>query len=309
MKIAVIGIGGVGGYFGGKAARRYVGQKGFEVTFIARGEHLKQIREKGLRQITDEASFTVAPDRATDDPSACGVFDLVLFCVKTYDLEESARLLKGNVDQRTIAISLLNGVDNGERLKTALPDAEVLNGCVYIGAQLVRPGVVRQAGGSCKLYFGPENGGSHNGLAIEGLLQDASIKAEYRTDIKTVVWEKYLFVSPLASATTYFGKPFGAFLEKGKDRTFLERLLNEAESAAREQEVILPGDIHERSLEKIKLFPYEAKSSMQMDFEKGKRTEIETFTGYIVRFARSRGIAAPLHEMVYEELIKRLNVA
>jgi len=306
MKIAIVGIGGVGGYFGGKLARRYAGQRDFEVIFIARGEHLREIRGKGLQQITEEGTFTAIPDKATDDPTGCGLFDLVLFCVKTYDLEESANLLKRNIDERTVVISLLNGVDNGERLKAVLPRADVLNGCVYIGAQIVRPGVVRQAGGACKLFFGPENGGSRDYRLIEHLLKDAGIKAEYREDIKAIVWEKYLFVSPLASATTYLGKTFGEFRENGESRKLLEGLLTEVEHVARGQGVRLSENIHESSLEKIALFPYDAKSSMQMDFEKGKKTELETFTGYIVRSARSHDIAAPLHEEVYNALVKRL---
>lgn len=306
MNIAVVGIGGVGGYYGGKLARRYAGQRDFQVTFIARGEHLREIRERGLQQITEEGTFTAVPDRATDDAARCGVFDLILFCVKTYDLEESARLLNENIDERTLAISLLNGVDNAERLRVVLPQADVLNGCVYIGAQMVHPGVVRQAGGSCKLFFGPENGGNHDYRMIERLLRDAGIKAEYREDIKTVVWEKYLFVSPLASATTYLNMTMGEFVEHGESRRLLEGLLDEVELIARAQHVSLPEDIHKISLEKISLFPYEAKSSMQMDFEKGNRTEVETFTGYIVRFAKNHGISTPFHEEVYNYLLKRL---
>jgi 2-dehydropantoate 2-reductase len=306
MNIAVVGIGGVGGYYGGKLARRYAGQNDFQVTFFARGEHLEEIRRNGLQQITEEGTFIAKPNQAKDDPSGCGVFDLVLFCVKTYDLEESASMLKKNIDERTFVMSLLNGVDNAERLKAVLPKADVLNGCVYIGAQIVRPGVVRQAGGSCKLFFGPENGGQGDDRMIERLLGDAGIKAEYCDDIKAIVWEKYLFVSPLASATTYLKKTFGEFMEGGENRNLLEGLLREVELVARAQGVNLPENIHKSSLEKISLFPYDTKSSMQMDFEKGKKTEVDTFTGYIVRFAKSHRIPTPLHEVVYNSLLKRL---
>lgn len=306
MRIAIIGIGGVGGYYGGKLARHYANQDGIDVIFIAKGGHLKEIQKNGLRQITEEGTFTAIPTKATDKPAELGVFDLVLFCVKGYDLESVAEILKNNVNDRSIVISLLNGVDNAERLKRVLADAIVLNGCVYIGAHIVKPGVVRQAGGSCRLFFGPENRELADYRGIENLLRSANIKAEYREDIKNVVWEKYLFVSPLASATTFLGKTFGELMDDLESKELLEGLIKEVEIISRAQGVELPGDIIQKSLDKISLFPYGTKSSMQMDFEKGKNTEIDTFTGYVVSNGKECGIKAPLHEMVYDALLKKL---
>jgi len=215
-------------------------------------------------------------------------------------------MLKDNIDEQTVVISLLNGVDNAERLKAVLPKARVLNGCVYIGAHLVAPGVARQVGGPCKLFFGSEEGKHDSYRMIERVLKDAGIRAEYREDIKTVVWEKYLFISPVASATTYLGRTFGELMNDGEARDLLEGLLSEVELVARVQDVKLPGDIRKISLGKIASFPPGTKSSMQLDFERGGKTEVDTLTGYVVKFARSRGIAVPLHERVYEDLLKRL---
>ncbi|MFH1489136.1 MAG: 2-dehydropantoate 2-reductase N-terminal domain-containing protein, partial [Pseudomonadota bacterium] len=116
MRIAVVGIGGVGGYFGGLLARYYGGREETGVVFIARGEHLRKIQEKGLELITRKVTFSAVPERATDRPKGCGIFDLVLFCVKSYDLDEAAHMIRGNVTKETVLISLLNGVDNAERL-------------------------------------------------------------------------------------------------------------------------------------------------------------------------------------------------
>jgi len=306
MKIAVVGIGGVGGYFGGNLARHYTGKGEVEIVFVARGKHLEEITKNGLELITQKGSFKAMPDRATDNPADQGAFDLVLFCVKAYDLEESARLLRYNVDEKSVVITLLNGVDNRGRLKDIFPRAEVLDGGVYISGRIICPGVVQQLGGACKLFFGAEDGATEKYLHTERLLRDAGIDAEFRTDIQTVVWDKYLFISPVASATAYLGKNFGEILEDGTSRGILESLVKEVERVGRAMGVPVPEDAPKVVLDKVASFPYETQSSMQVDFEKGGRTELETFTGFIVRSAGRRGIAVPHHDEIYRILLERM---
>lgn len=304
MRIAVIGIGGVGGYFGGKLARHYAAGRDIEIIFVARGEHLRQIQKNGLQQITEEGNFAAVPDRATDQPETCGHFDLVLFCVKGYGLESSAAQIKNNVDRTSTVITLLNGVDNVRPLKAVLPEARVLNGCVYIGAHIVKPGVVRQAGGTCQLLFGPEDGNIEGLSAIESVLKKAAIKASLTADIRTVVWEKYLFVSPLASATAYLKQPIGAFVEKSEKRDLLEGLMREIAEIGIAQGVGISEEMVQAALKKNALFPYDTKTSLQMDFESGRKIEIDIFTGYIVKKGKELGIPTPLHAKVYAKLIK-----
>lgn len=304
MRIAVIGIGGVGGYFGGKLARHYAAERDVEIIFIARGEHLKQIQQNGLRQLTEEGDFTAIPAMASDRPETCGRFDLVLFCVKGYGLESSAAQIQNNVDRNSTVITLLNGVDNVRPLKTLLPDARVLNGCVYIGAHIVKPGVVRQAGGTCQLLFGPEDGNLAGLPAIESILKRAAIKATLTPEIRTVVWEKYLFVSPLASATAYLKQPIGAFVEKSEKRDLLEGLMQEVAAVGTAQGINISEAMIQAALKKNELFPYETKTSLQMDYESGRRIEIDIFTGYIVKKGKELGIPTPLHDKVYAELMQ-----
>ena len=302
MKIAVVGIGGIGGYYGGMLARYYGDQGDTEVVFMARGDHLKEIQSKGLRLVTAQEAFTVMPHTATDNPKEFGLFDLVLFCVKAYDLDESAALLKDNVSDHTVVITLLNGVDNAARLKAVFPEAQVLNGCVYLSAFIVEPGMVRQAGGSCKLFFGKENGEHNDYLNIENILKQAGIDATYSNDITTIVWEKYLFISPLASATSYHGKTLGELLKNSESKKLLAGLMREVELVARHQDVPLPKDICNMSLERVSSFPEDTKTSLQLDFERGKKTELDTFTGYILKYAETHGISTPLHKKVYDSL-------
>jgi len=303
MNIAVVGIGGVGGYYGGKLARYYASDPDVEVIFIARGEHLGQIRKNGLRQITKDGQFTVFPTQATDKPDNSSRFDLVLFCVKGYDLESGAALIKNNVGPFSIVITLLNGVDNVRPLTAILPAARVLNGCVYIGAHIVEPGVVRQAGGSCQLLFGPEDGNIKGLNPVESLLRRASIDAVLKKDIQPAVWEKYLFVSPLASATTYLDQPFGAFVTNPESRKFLKGLMKEVAAVGNARGIAVSDEMIQAALDKIPLFPDETKTSMQMDFENSRKIEIDIFTGYIVSKGKELGIQTPLHDKVYWKLI------
>ncbi|MBU1056073.1 MAG: 2-dehydropantoate 2-reductase [Proteobacteria bacterium] len=301
MNIAIMGIGGVGGYFGGKLAKYCENKKDMKTVFIARGKHLEEILKNGLKVIADESTFVARPYKASSDPESCGLFDLIIFCVKSYDLEESAKLFKNCVNKNTVAITILNGVNNSQRLKAVLPDTRILDGCVYIGASIEKAGVVRQSGGSCQFYFGDEST-SKEYLEIEQLLIDAGIKAEYRKDIKKVIWEKYMFVSPLASATSYCKKTFGEIMEDEQSKSILIGLLKEVENVSKYQKIFLPDDICKKSIDKVSLFPYETKSSLQMDFERKKKTELDIFTGYIINCAKEYGLSVPYHEKVYKVL-------
>lgn len=303
IRIAVAGIGGVGGYFGGKLAANYALRDEVQVVFIARGEHLKEIQENGLQQITREGTETVYPDIALEDPKDAGRFDVVLVCVKRYSLSNVAKAIQKNVDEKSVVISLLNGVDNGIALSESLPGARILNGCVYIGAFLERPGVVRQVGGSCQLFFGPEDGDMTGLKPVETILKNADIEAELTKDIQKVVWEKYLFVSPLASATAYLNEPMGAFVEKSEKRDFLKGLVQEVAAIGRASGVAISEEMIETALDKTALFPYETKTSMQLDFERQRQTELELFTGYVVRRGKELGINTPLHIKVYAALV------
>jgi len=306
MRIAVVGIGGVGGYYGGKLALAYAGSRKHEIVFIARGEHLEAIRRNGLRLITPDGEYTAVPNVATDNPEEAGILDLVLFCVKSYGLEDAARSLAGSVSKGSVILPLLNGVDITERLKALLPDCDVLNGCVYIGASIEAPGVVQHKGGSGQLIFGPDRSDDVEKFRyIEGLLKEAGIPAELATDAVLPVWTKYIFIDPLASLTARLGKTFGAILENEGERELLAGLMREVESVARAKGVNFPADIVNLTIQKAAGFPYATRTSFQLDYEKGRQTEIDIFAGYIVKAGKESGIATPLHERIYRELIGR----
>lgn len=306
MRIAVVGIGGIGGYYGGKLALAYAGSGKNEIIFIARGEHLAAIRKNGLRLITPDGEYHAVPTLATDNPKEAGLLDLVLFCVKSYGLEDAARMIAGSVRKGSVILPLLNGVDITERLKALLPDCAVLNGCVYIGASIEGPGVVQHKGGTGQLLFGPDrNEDVEIFRDIETLLKGAAIPAELVKDAAVPLWTKYIFIDPLAVLTARLGKTFGAILENEGDREMLAGLMKEVERIARARGVNFPGDIVNLTLQKAAGFPYATKTSFQLDYEKGRQTEIDIFAGFIIKAGKELDIATPLHDRIYRELLKK----
>jgi 2-dehydropantoate 2-reductase len=306
MRAAVIGIGGIGGYYGGKLAVKYAGSADHQIIFIARGEHLKAIQRQGLRLTTVEGDLAAVPALATDHPHSAGLFDLVLFCVKSYGLEGAARQIRDNLHDESVVIPLLNGVDIAERLKAILPKGRILSGCVYISARIESPGAVRQVGGSCQLIFGPDQAAEvETYRPIEAFLREAGIKAELVDRIALPLWTKYIFIDPLAGLTSMLGKPFGAIMDNQTDRSMLEGLMQEVELVARAQGVPFPEDIVEATAAKVASFPPSTKTSMLLDFEKGQPAELDVFMGYMVAAGKKLGIPLPLHEKVYMELLKK----
>ncbi|HET58208.1 MAG TPA: 2-dehydropantoate 2-reductase [Deltaproteobacteria bacterium] len=306
MKALIVGIGGVGGYFGGKLAKAYGFSPDHSVVFVARGEHLRKIREEGLAVSTkDEGNWIARPDLVTDRPADAGQVDIVLFSVKGYDLEQSAELVKPCIHEGTAVISLLNGIDNAERLSAVIDRGHILNGCVYISAYLAAPGSVTQVGGPCTLFFGPETGPVEPYRPVEQFLKDGGVKATLTDDIASALWSKYIFVGPLGGVTSLSGKSLGGVIESEELRSMLAGMMEEVKAVASARDIVLPEDIVKNSIDMASNFPYETKTSIQLDFEKGNRTELDTFVGFLVKAARDLSIDAPLHERVYRELAAR----
>lgn len=305
MKIVFVGLGGVGGYYGGKAARAFEGGEEHQVMFLARGDHLRAITDKGLKVLAQDEEFLARPFLATDDPSEIGPADLVVFAVKGYDLQAAARTAAPLVGPETAVLPLLNGVNSPDILAGTLPRCRMLNGCVYISARIEGPGVVRQTGGSRKLFLGAVSGGREEFLPVEEMLRKAGIDAALVEDVNEAVWTKFIFMAPFAGVTSLFGRTFGEVLAGQDSLPVLEGMMREIQALAALKGVSLPADIVEISLAKGVAFPPDTKSSMQLDCEKGRRTEIETFLGFVVREGDRLGCDVHLTRGVYDALRMR----
>jgi len=304
LRIGIIGIGGVGGYFGGKLAIEYEGSDQHEIIFIARGEHLKAIQEKGLQLLTQEGDYVARPALATDNPAEAGIFDLVFFCTKSYSLESSAQQFSSCIDKNTVVIPLLNGVNSAERLRAVLLQTNVLSGSVYIITHIEKPGVIHQEDGACILTFGTDDESAKKYQYILDILLQAKINAILTDKISEVLWTKYLLMCPLASLMSATNKTYGAVWADSSLRKKATDMMLEVAAVAKARHVFLPDNAVDKSMEMVAGFGHNSKTSMQLDREKGRQTEIDALTAYLCKEGRESGVPTPLHDEVYAQLIK-----
>lgn len=302
FRIVVSGVGGVGGYYGARLSSFYEKSDNIEVSFLARGEHVSEIRRNGLTLLVGDTVTKGNPKHVADDPKDLGVPDLILFCCKAYDLEGLAYKWLRNVSEDTLLLPLLNGVDNADRLQVALPQARSLNGCAYLFSKLVSPGIVRTMGTPTLLEFGHSSIPDDDLIAIQKIFNQAGIGAETHRDMVSRVWKKFSFVSPLACVTSAFDYTVGRLLEDPNAFSLLRSLMVELLTVAEAHGVHLSGDCVETNLSKVAKLPSGATTSMHEDFKAGKRTEIEALVGYVVRSASGAGLDVPSYARMFDQL-------
>jgi len=305
-KIAVLGIGGVGGYFGGKLAAYYLDSDKIEVSFIARGVNEKTIKSNGLKLITSSGEQVVHPSIVTSRPQQLGLVDLIVCCVKSYDLDAAIKLFKSCINENTVILPLLNGVEAPERIKKIFPQTEVWDGCVYTISRLVAPGVVKETGNISQLYFGSAQGTKEKLKFVESIFSSAGINVHLSDNIIQNVWEKYLFISTIATLTSYLDLRIGDILSNKQNKELLLNLLTELKNIADAKNVIFSENIIQRILDKMSSLPYETTSSMHDDFQKGNKTEIDSLTAYVIKLGGELNIPTPYYEKMFLSLKEKL---
>lgn len=301
VKIVIVGIGGVGGYFGGMLAKKYENSSKIEICFVARGEHLNKIKANGLKVIHGREEFSARPSIATNNTNEIGIADYILICTKSYDLDSTLQQLKPCVGENTILLPLLNGVESVERIQNRFPGATVPEGCVYIVSQLKEAGVIENSGINQLLYFGPDTAGTQNLLMLEKILKEAGIEATLSGKITSIVWEKFIFISAIATATSYLDCSVGKLLETNEET--LVQLIEEVKSVALAKGVSFNPEITARIVNYNKQLQFETTSSMHRDYQNRKpNTEVETLTGYVVREGRRLMVPTPLFSKAYNHL-------
>ena len=312
-RIGVIGVGGVGGYFGGKLCRIMASDQSTHIFFIARGAHLDEIRETGLMVNTvAEGEFicrpTLATDRATDLPA----LDLCLLCVKAFDLTQILKEINQVITEETLIVPLLNDVDIYERTRAAISQGFVIPACVYIGAHIERPGKVVQTGGDCKILFGKDpRHQDHVPYDVLRLFERSGIRHEWVDDPFPAIWEKFVFIASFGLVTARFDRTIGQVIESQELSDYVLGIMREIDRLAEGKGVQLPPTMVEDSFRRARGFPYGAKTSLQRDFEQaGQADERDLFGGTILRLGQSLGIEVPFTRKVYEELqnLKRVGL-
>lgn len=309
MRTAVMGTGGVGGYFGGMLAKA-----GHDVTFIARGPHLAAIRDNGLRVETVHGDFTVGPDTvgrglptdaplATEDPSDVGPVDLVLFCVKTYHTDEAGHAIAPLVGDDTLILSLQNGVDNEEKLAEMYGQAHVLGGVCYISSAITAPGVITQVSGPRRVVFGELDGSiTRRAERIHQAFVDAGIDTTLSEDVQKALWTKFLFICALSGVASVARAPVGDLVAIPETRQLLRDTMAEVEGVARARGVDLDAGIVDRMMETAEGFAPGTKPSMLVDVEHGNRVEIDALNGTVARLGAELGVPTPANRFIYAAL-------
>jgi 2-dehydropantoate 2-reductase len=289
MKIAMMGSGGVGGYFGGRLAA-----KGYDVTFIARGAHLAAMRADGLKIESGLAPLTLKPVRATDDPATIGPVDFVLLSVKLWDTVSAAQAIKKLIGPDTAVISFQNGVDAEPMLVELLGARHVMGGIAQIGAKIARPGVIAHTGTLQRLVFGELDG--TRSTRAEALLEaciSSGITAEISTDIVKTIWTKFVFLVGMSSITSLTRLPIGPIRQDHDARALLLNVMREVVLVGRKQGIALEADFAEQQLKSAEALPATMTSSMQVDLERGNRLELPWLAGAVAKFGRELGIETP----------------
>jgi 2-dehydropantoate 2-reductase len=294
MRIAVVGAGGVGGYFGGRLA-----QAGHDLHFIARGPHLAALQREGLRVRSVKGDFT-ADVRATDDPAEIGPCDAVLFCVKSYDTEEAAARLEPLLGEDTSVVSLQNGIDNEEKIAALVGPSRVVGGAAFIFSSIVEPGVIAHTGGPARILFG-ELKGSRT-VRVEKLLaacREAGIDADIPPDIRVVLWTKFAFICAVAGMTTAVRLPLGDVRECRESWSMFQQIVTEVVTLARAEGVPLGDDVVAQQVGFAAGLPRDSYSSLHHDLVTGRRMELEALHGTVVRRAARGGVPAPASDAIY----------
>ncbi len=290
MRVAVVGLGGVGGYIASMLAKSGVCVVGF-----ARGEHLKKIQNDSLKIVEDKETWHIDIDARVLD-EADGYFNVVLFCVKSYDLTTSYKQISSHIDKDSILVSFSNGVSNGDILRE-LSDSVVLDGCVYILSHIQEAGVIRKKGKVFAAVFGGDKKATDTLLSI---FEKANLRTKTPDDIKTAIWKKYIFISAFATLTSYYDKSMGYIYEHYKDEA--KKLLCEIADIAHAKGIDIYDEV-EKSLSVVSKVPYDSSTSMHLDFQNNKKTELETLSGYIVKEGKRLGVKTPAMKKMYDKLL------
>jgi 2-dehydropantoate 2-reductase len=299
VRLGVFGAGGAGGYLGARLA-----EAGHDVTFIARGEHLAAIREKGFR-LESIAGDVHVRTAATDDPAEIGQVDAVVVATKTWQLPAAAVGMRPMVGPQTAVVPVLNGVEAPAVLMEALGPEPVLGGLCGMQAFIAAPGLVRHVGADPWIAFGELDGSMTERIdrLREAFGRCRALKVDVPPDINVAMWEKFMFIASTGGLGAATRAPFGVFRSRSETREMLERAIREVLAAGRARGIALPDDAADRSMALVDRLEPHVTSSMQRDIMAGRRSELEAWNGAVVRLGAEAGVETPVHSFLYSVLL------
>ncbi|MHA2092133.1 MAG: ketopantoate reductase family protein [Candidatus Kariarchaeaceae archaeon] len=299
-KITVVGVGGVGGYFGG-----YLAEKGLDVTFIARGKTLESMKQFGLRVDSDDRNFVVNPVKVTDNPSEVGTVDLVLVCVKAPQLREVADAIKPMVGEHTMILPLQNGVEAHSILMEVHDRKNVLGGLAKILSNIVTPGHIQSHGSFLpSIEYGELDGGlSPRIQELKEMMDYVGINSIAHEDVLQAIWLKMIFGTSLHGVATITRSPFGVFRSVPESRKMVQQSFQEIADVATAVGIQLPEDVVENNMKILEILPADSTTSMQRDIMQGKPSELGFLVGAVVRIGKENSVETPLNNFIYSSLL------
>jgi 2-dehydropantoate 2-reductase len=293
MKIAVVGAGGVGGYFGGRLAAA-----GADVAFLARGAHLDAMRARGLRISSPKGDLHLPRVQAESDPAAVGPVDVVFFSVKLYDTESALALLPPLVSPGTVVIGFQNGVETLGTLTRAVGASHAAGGVSYVSAVIAEPGVIRHTAMDHLIFGMPDGSASPQLEALLEACRPAGFQTTLSKDITVDIWTKFVRLSVFSGMTAVTRGPIGVIVNDPELLGMLQAAVRETLAVAHAKGVAVPSTIDEDVTFAYKKLPPQAKASMLEDLERGRRIELPWLSGAVVRLGREVGVATPIHGFI-----------
>jgi len=299
MRIAIFGTGGAGGYFGARLARA-----GEEVIFIARGDHLRAIRQDGLRVDTPGGEIRIHPARADDDPAQVGMVDAVLLGVKAWQVPEAAQAMLPMIGPETFVVPLQNGVEAPAQLAAVLGDKHVLGGLCGTLSRIVGPGHIQSIGDAHFVKFGErDNRPSCRTERLQQAFTRAGVQVEFPSDIHAALWEKFLIVTSFGGVGAVTRAPIGVLRALPETRSMLRSCMHEVFAVARVRKISLEASSVARSMSFLDSLTPSGTTSLQRDLAEGRPSELEAWNGAVVRLGREAGVHTPVHEFIYHSLL------
>ena len=293
MRIAVVGSGGVGGYFGGRLAAA-----GADVAFLARGAHLDAMRARGLRIDSPKGNLHLPRVTAESDPTAIGLVDVAFFAVKLYDTEAALAMLPPLVGPDTIVIGFQNGVETVATLTRAVGAAHTAGGVSYVSAVIAEPGVIRHTAMDHLIFGMPDGSRSPQLEALLEACRPGGFQATLSQDITVDIWTKFVRLSVFSGMTAVTRGPIGVIVTDPELLGMLRAAVRETMAVAHAKGIAVPRTIDDDVTAAYKALPPQAKASMLEDLERGRRIELPWLSGAVVRLGREAGVPTPIHEFI-----------
>lgn len=303
--VVVVGLGGVGGYFGFKINQENEVSKKYKITFVARGETYQKVKENGLILLSPEHPVShTHPDAIEDHTAGIKNPDLILICVKEYDLENICSQLKEVITKDTILLPMMNGADIAERIRKVIPDNVILPTCLYVASHIKEKGIVEHKGKAGKMIVGrdPEHFSADVDWVVD-LIRESKIDFDFKDNSLIDIWTKYIFIASFGLVTAKHNSSIGTVCTDEVQKQEASEIMNEIKRIAHEKNITLEEDIIKKTFEKASTFPFETPTSLQLDINSGKgNNELELLGGAVLNFGKELGIETPFTRKIYNEV-------